>query len=150
MRLAEEFDSDFLRAHWRWAVPDSHVPLLITIFGDWVFGAEDGSHWALSILDGDYFQVAESAIESNQRKKSFDWLCENFIAEWQEMADRAGIVPDRSECIGWIVPPALGGEFSVRNMKIYPMTTWQSIMGQMLRQRAGASNAQGEGSECRR
>jgi hypothetical protein len=62
MRLAEEFGSD----------SDSHVPLLITVFGDWVFGAEDGSHWALSILDGDYFQVAESAIEFNQRKKSFD------------------------------------------------------------------------------
>jgi hypothetical protein len=32
-------------------------------------------------------------------------------------------------------------------MKIYPMTAWQSIMGQMLCRRSGASTAQEEGSE---
>ena len=147
MRLAEEFDSVLLRSYWRWAVPDSHVPLLITIFGDWVFGAEDGSHWVLSILDGNYFQVAESAVEFNCKKRSFDWLCENFIAGWQEIADRAGIVPEKDQCIGWVIPPVIGGEFSVQNMRIYPMPVWQLIMGQMLRQLSVASNAQGEGSE---
>ena len=147
MRRAEEFDSEAMRSQWSWAVPDSHVPLLLTVFGDWVFGSEDGSHWVLSVLDGEYFKVADSSVEFNVKKKSFDWLCENFIAGWQEIADRAGIVPESTECIGWVKPPVLGGDFSVENMKVYPMSVWQLIMGQMLRQLFEHVNAPESGSE---
>jgi hypothetical protein len=147
MRVAGEFDSQALRAHWNWVVPDHHVPLLISIFGDWVFCAEDGGHWALSILDGSYFKVAEDCEDFDTKKRSFEWLSENFIAEWQEISDRAGVIPGANECIGWKIPPILGGEFCVENMKIFPMNSWQSIMGQVLRQFAERSSSGAAESE---
>jgi Domain of unknown function (DUF1851) len=137
MRVIVESDVALLRTEWNWLVPANHQPLLITIFGDWVCGAPDGSHWSLSNLEGTYLKIAESSAEFNLRKKSFEFLDEHFIAGWQEIAERHGFKPDSAQCVGWRIPPVLGGQFEVENLQLFSMVVYQSIMGQLHRQLQG-------------
>ena len=130
MRHASEFDAS-LASHWSWLVPPEHAPLLLSIMGDWVFGAPDGSHWALSALEGKYTQIAASSAEFNKRKRSFEWLDEIFSASWQEIAERHGFVPSANECITWKVPPVLSGSFKVADLQLLPQTVYQAAMSEL-------------------
>jgi hypothetical protein len=134
MIAASQFDVGELRTEWRWLVPDSHTPMFISAFGDWVFGHPDGSIWVLSLLDGEYEAVAKDAAEYNALNCSVEWLEQIFIADWQPIAAAHGLVPSTDECLGWKLHPLLGGEFEVSNLQIFSMRVYQSIMGQVHRQ----------------
>ena len=134
MRDVSEIDAS-LAAHWAWLVPDDHTPLLLSLFGDWVFGAPDGSLWAISTLEGVYERIAQSSDEFNQLKQSREWLDTTFLASWQEIAQRQGIVPSAHDCITWRVPPVLGGDFDITNLPLMPQRVYQSSMSQLHRQR---------------
>ena len=54
-------DSHDLLRDWGWLVAPEDTPLFVSCFGDWVFGAPDGSLWALSVLEGDYKRIAIDA-----------------------------------------------------------------------------------------
>src|SRR5262245_5362561 len=110
-----------LLADWKWLVPEKDTPLFISIFGDWVFGAPDGSLWVLSVLEGDYRKIAANASEYNRLNKSFDWMSETFMAGWQEIAHRHGLSPRKDQCLGWKVHPMLGGKFEVANLQLFDM-----------------------------
>jgi hypothetical protein len=131
----EHIDCDGLLDEWRWLVPPDHVPLMIGAFGDWILGAPDASHWALCLLEGDYRKVANSSREFNQLKKDPENLESWFKAGWVEIAARHGMVPGINECLGWKVPPFLGGELSVDNIGVFSLRVYQSIQGQLQRQR---------------
>lgn len=45
---AAQYDTSRLLQDWRWLVPEPATALLISAFGDRVFGHPDGSLWALS------------------------------------------------------------------------------------------------------
>jgi len=124
-----------LASNWSWLVPHEHTPLFLSVFGDWVFGAPDGSLWALSTLEGSYEQIARSSAEFNALKQSPEWLDKIFIASWQEVAARHGIVPSATECIAWRVPPVLGGSFEVGNLQLLPQSAYQSAIAQVHQQR---------------
>jgi hypothetical protein len=134
MTSAEAFDVDDLLEPWRWLVPPEATPLFVSVFGDWVFGAPDGSMWALSVLEGTYWQIAASGAEYNRLKSSFEWLDSTFIAGWQQIAHRHGLVPAVHECIGWKIPPVLGGPFAKENLEVFSMRVYQHIMGQLHQQ----------------
>jgi hypothetical protein len=131
---ASRFDTDDLLRCWRWRVSPELKPQMISLFGDWVFGAPDGTIWALSLLEGECGQIARSSAEYNILKRDFDWMSEVFIADWQEIAERHRIIPADDQCIGWKVHPMLGGAFSVDNMKIQSMSSYQPFMGEFHRQ----------------
>jgi hypothetical protein len=134
MTPASQYDVRALRADWMWLVPASDTPLFISIFGDWIFGRPDGSLWALTLLEGNYEQIAQNATEYNALKNSLEWLDATFIAGWQEIAARKGLEPARQECLGWKIHPMIGGKFEVENLAIFDMGVYQSIMGQLHRQ----------------
>ena len=134
MVAAESFDVEDLLVPWRWLVPPEATPLFVSVFGDWVFGASDGSLWALSLLEGTYSQIASSGAEYNRLKSSFEWLDNTFMAGWQEIAHRHGLVPAVDECIGWRVHPALGGPFAKENLEVFSMRVYQHLMGQLHQQ----------------
>jgi hypothetical protein len=131
MTPAEAFDVEDLLEPWGWLVPPEATPLFISVFGDWVFGAPDGSLWALSILEGTYSQIASNGAEYNRLKSSSEWLDNTFMAGWQEIAHRHGLLPTVHECIGWKVHPALGGSFSKENLQVFSMRVYQRLMGQL-------------------
>jgi hypothetical protein len=131
---ASEYDTSRLLTEWHWLVPELAVPLFISVFGDWVFGHSDGSLWMLSLLDGDYRQLAKNAAEYNALNKSAEWLEKTFIASWQAIAAGHGLQPSKNECLGWKIHPILGGKFEAANLQIFSMAVYQSLMGQLHRQ----------------
>jgi hypothetical protein len=131
---ASEYDTSRLLSEWHWLVPEFATPLFISAFGDWEFGHPDGSLWMLSLLDGDYRQVAQNAAEYNTLNKSVEWLEETFMAGWQVIAAGHGMQPGKNECLGWKLHPVLGGKFQSANLQIFSMTVYQSLMGQLHRQ----------------
>ena len=133
MVSADKYDMPRLLHDWRWLVPEAYTPLYLTVMGDWVFGAPDGSLWRLSALEGDFFQIAANADDYNRLIKSDDWLNETFAAEWQPIAASHGLEPSDNECLGWKLPPILGGKFEPANLQIFEMLVYQSVMGQLHR-----------------
>lgn len=115
---------------WAWLVHEAHTPLLLSVFGDWIFGAPDGSIWALTTLDGDYFKIAADSNQFNALLRSSQWLDETFMAEWQEIALRHGLSPAEGECVGWKIHPAIGGKFEKENLQLFSMRVYQSLMAQ--------------------
>jgi hypothetical protein len=131
---ASEFDTDSLLADWRWLVSPHLTPLMISIFGDWVFGAPDGTLWALSMLNGSCDEIAGNALEFNALKCDPEWVNQMFLGEWLEIAERHGFEPGPTECLGWKVHPLIGGKFGPENLQVFSMRVYQSLMGQLHRQ----------------
>ena len=127
-------DCEFLLADWRWQVPEDHHPLLLGAFGDWILGAPDGSLWNLSLLEGDYRQIASSSEEFGRLKDDIANLESWFLADWFALAQERGLVPNLEECLGWKVHPILGAAISVENLEIFPLRVYQRLMGQLFRQ----------------
>ena len=128
-----KYNVDRMLEEWRWLVTPDQTPLFVSVLADWVFGAPDGSLWALSTLEGDYRQVAVDAAEYNRQKRSVEWLEANFAAGWQPIAAGNGLLPNENECLGWKLHPVLGGAFEVSNQEVFDMELYQSIVGQIHR-----------------
>jgi hypothetical protein len=131
----DRLDCYGLLSQWAWLVPADHTPLMVGAFGDWIVGAPDGSHWVLCLLEGDYRQIARDCAEFNRLKQQPENMESWFKADWVEIAARCGLVPKIDECLGWKIPPILGGEFSVDNIAVFPLRVYQSTQGQLHRQR---------------
>jgi hypothetical protein len=132
--LCEGMDCTHLLSEWRWIVPSDSTPLMIGIFGDWIFGAPDGSLWHLDLLEGQFQKVARDFIEFNARKREEKYLDDWFGANWATIALENSLTPSGGECLGWKVHPILGGKFSVENIQVFSLKVYQSITGQLFRQ----------------
>jgi hypothetical protein len=131
----DSIDCNYLLSAWTWLVPAHHTPLMVGAFGDWIFGAPDGSHWTLCLLEGDYRQIARDSAEFNRLKRQPENLDSWFKAGWVAIAARHGLFPKIDECLGWKVPPFLGGAFSVDNIDVFSLRLYQHIQGQLHQQR---------------
>lgn len=127
-------DSERLLTDWRWLVPSDATPLLIGIFGDWIFGGPDGSHWHLGLLEGQFQQIAKDSVEFNTKKREEKFRDEWFNANWADIALGNDLVPDDTQCLGWEIAPILGGSFSVDNLRVFDLFVCQSFHGQLFRQ----------------
>jgi hypothetical protein len=131
---AERYDLPALLSEWTWLIPEQDTPLFLTIMADWVFGSPNGTIWRLSVLEGDYVQIAANSEQYNTMKSSAEWLNGEFCADWQPIAAGNNLLPNDSECLGWRVHPYLGGEMKVENLQIFSMLVYQNLMGQLHRQ----------------
>jgi hypothetical protein len=122
---------------WDWLVPSDHTPLMVGAFGDWIFGAPDGSIWWLDLLKGEYQRVARNSDEFSRLKKNPKKLDLWFSAGWVTIAAEHGLIPKIDECLGWKTPPVLGAKFSVENIGIFSLMVYVSLQGQLHRQLRG-------------
>jgi hypothetical protein len=134
---ASHYNIERLLESWRWLVPTSETPLLVSGMGDIVCGRPDGSIAQLDILEGNYKAIAQSAVEFNTLKSSEAWLNKHFSAEWFVIARNRGLVPAIQECLGWKVAPIIGGKFAFDNLAVFDMDVYQSLQGQLHRQIRG-------------
>jgi hypothetical protein len=136
MLSAERYDVPRLLHEWHWLLPPHDIALFVTVLGDWIFGAPNGSLWCLSALEGNYTQVAADSAEYNRFKQSPDWMIATFSADWQDIGARRGLIPKDAQCLGWRIHPRIGGAFAPANLQLFDMAVYQSLMGQMHRQLA--------------
>jgi hypothetical protein len=130
----EDMDCERLLIEWHRLVPPDATALMIGIFGDWIFGVPDGSHWHLDLLEGQFRQVARDSTDFNAKKREEKYRDEWFRADWAGIALQNGFRPNRDECLGWKLAPVLGGPFSVENIQVFSLLVYQSINGQLFRQ----------------
>ena len=130
-------DCDRLLTAWQWLLPKDAKPLLLGIFGDWVFGRPDGGHWHLDLLEGQFHFIAGSSAEFNAKKEKEEYRDEWFGANWAEIALTHGIEPNYEECLGWKVLPIMGAPIALENICVYPLMAYQTINGEVFRQIAG-------------
>ena len=132
----DDMDCSRLLNEWRWLVPEDAVPLMIGIFGDWIFSTPDGSHWHLDLLEGQFQRIAKDSNDFNA-KKNVKQNRENwFGSNWADIALELGMIPDDDECLGWKIAPVLGGSFSVDNIQVFTLVVYQSCNGQLFHQLA--------------
>lgn len=138
VRVITAAEAEPLLAEWRWLVPRTLAPLFITRFGDWIFGAPDGSIWSLDMLEGQLRVLAPSGAEYNARKRDPAWLDRELLAGWYDIAVGNGILAGDDECIGWAVAPIVGGKLEKTNLKTYSLGAYQTVMAQLHRRLRGA------------
>src|SRR5215831_9567300 len=74
-------------------------PLMIGIFGDWIFGAQHGSHWHLDLLEGNFRQVARDSTEFNARSARKNTAMNGSERTVANIALENGFTPNRDECL---------------------------------------------------
>jgi hypothetical protein len=136
MLPAERYDVPRLLHDWQWLLPPHQTELFVTVLGDWIFGAPDGSLWCLSALEGTYTQVAANSAEYNRFRQSAQWMNATFNADWQLIGERHGLRPNDAQCLGWRLHPRIGGTFTPANLQVFDMAAYQGLMGQLHRQLA--------------
>ena len=130
--VAAEFPGLF--DDWSWRVPKNHTPLLMGKFGDTVFGHPDGSLWLLDMLAGEYERIAASSAEFNLKKNRRKYMDRWFMWSWVEIAYAHGKIPNERECLGWELPPILGGPVDAAHLAVYGRNMYVSLQGQLHRQ----------------
>ncbi|MEX0370404.1 MAG: T6SS immunity protein Tdi1 domain-containing protein [Tateyamaria sp.] len=130
----EALEHDRLLDEWRWLVPEPMEPLMIGIFGDWVFGAPDATLWHLDLLEGKLHKIANGSQEFNAKKDQSYYRNEWFCEEWADIALGNDLVPKRDECLGWTIAPILGGDFAVENIQVFSLAVYQRVTGSFFRQ----------------
>lgn len=131
---AHLYDLPLLLREWSWLLPDDYIPQQISVLGDWVLQAPDGSLWLLSLVEGICSQIAADMDDYRQRCQSLAWINQVFLFEWQISAAEHGLLPDEQQCLAWIRHPLHGGRFQVSNLQVRDMGDYQQAMGQLHRQ----------------
>ncbi len=130
----EDIEVSPLLEDWGWLVPPDFVPVQMSKFGDWFFADKNAKIWMLDLIEGTLRQVASSEQEFNAMKKTQEkrdeWFLEGFIMRCVS----EGLNLKQNECYGWKVHPILGAPIEFSNIKVFSLTVYQSIMGNMFRQ----------------
>lgn len=123
-----------LLSEWRWRVSEDYVPIQMTKFGDWFLSDPLGRVHLLELIEGTLQQVAPSVAAYNALKDTREmhdgWFFDGLVFQCVE----EGLLLNEGECYGWNVHPVIGGTFEFANIKVYSLSVYQSLMGQIFRQ----------------
>lgn len=127
-------DFEMLLEEWRWLVPDSMEPVVVSALGDLFLRDDDNTiHW-LDTGSGKLTRVANSPEHFKELMVQPDnanvWFIPQLIGDLIE----SGRVLAGGQCYSCDVPPGLGGEFIVENVKPTDIRIHFSMFGQIFRQ----------------
>ena len=112
----EEFDWPDILAGWKWLLPQGELSvLLMSRYGDLFLEFDDRSIHLLDVGNGSLEKVAEMSEDFwrkiNQAESANDWLMIPLV----DQLVAAGKTLGPGRCYSFIIPPVLGGEYSVEN-----------------------------------
>lgn len=113
-----------LRDHWRWLVGDNLSPRGITTIGDWLFLDDSGRVYRLDTIEATVDRIAVDLPELGRMVRSPDFRDEMFL-EGLVIAGLRGRQLPRNACVGFRVPPILGGRFEQSNLEIVSVGSYQ-------------------------
>jgi hypothetical protein len=130
-------DFDSLLEEWRWLVPETMSPVVVSALGDlFLRDADNSVHW-LDTGAGNLTRVADSPQHFKelmmQPERANEWFIPQLIGDLIE----AGQSLADGQCYSYDLPPGLGGEFTVENMKPTDIRIHFSMFGQLFRQTKG-------------
>ena len=116
------FDWEHLLSGWEWLLPPEFSVWLMNRYGDLFLILPDGSVHMLDVGDGSLTKLAESkddfARVIDEEGNAEDWL---MIPPVDQLVE-AGVHLKPGECYSFLIPPILGGEYTVENTIVVPMT----------------------------
>jgi hypothetical protein len=112
----EEFDWPRILADWRWLLPQGEsAVLLMSRYGDLFLEFDEGGIHMLDVGNGSLEKVAESSPDFwrkiNEAESANNWLMIPLV----DQLVAAGNVLEPGRCYSFIIPPVLGGEYTVEN-----------------------------------
>ena len=119
-----------LREHWRWAVGDELTAVGITTIGDWLFVDPEGAAYRLDTVEASLDRVAIDMDELGRLAASPDVRDDIFLEGLVLAVLRERTLP-RNHCVGFRVPPILGGDFDPSNLEIVPIEPYQMWTGRL-------------------
>lgn len=119
-----------LRQEWRWAVPDNYRIFGMTIIGDWLFEDERGSVFLLETMEASLGRIADDLLELEALVESPDKRDE-LLLEGHALAVLKGGALSQNHCVGFRVPPVLGGPFDTSNLEVVPVSRYQVWTGRL-------------------
>lgn len=130
------FDLEYALAPWSWRCPRDYRPVMLTVFGDWVFRAPDAAIHLLDVAHGELVQIAQDSAEFSRLKDLADkrehWFRQSLVLDLA----RRGTFLGPGECFGFRQAPVLGGAMSLENVETYPVVLYQTMLGQLHEERA--------------
>jgi hypothetical protein len=125
----QRFDWPSLFAEWTWLVPNTFTVWLMNRFGDLFLVFEDGSVHMLDVGRGSLEQVAKSRedfrAKVDEDENANDW----FMIPLIDQLVAAGITLKQGECNSYKQPPVLGGDYTVANTCVLPITEHYGAYG---------------------
>lgn len=119
-----------LRSHWRWRVRDDYDIVGMTIMGDWLFLDPSGGVFLLETTEATLERIAGDMRELVGLVASDDYRDDTFIEGLALGALAAG--PLRQDhCVGFEVPPVLGGELELSNLQEVAVESYQEWTGKL-------------------
>jgi len=123
-----------LDAAWRWIVPASMEPLVMTTMGDLFLRDADGSVHRLSAMYGELERVADNVDSFKKASTTKENLEDWFFAEVVSIQRGFGKKLKKGETYGFAHPIALGGEFGPSNIENTAAGLHLFLQGQILEQ----------------
>lgn len=136
MILTKSFsEADFDRAleSWTWLDLQNKTPILTSLFGDVLFVAPDG-YWFLDSVEGTLTRPWASRDEIQADLDSESGQDQYLLGGLAMAAERSGIELGPSQVYDFMVPPTLGGSFSVENVTAAEFVVAMNMAGQLLQQ----------------
>ncbi len=111
-----------LLSGWESLLPPEFTVWLMNRYGDLFLILPDGSVHMLDVGGGSLTKLAESKGDFSrvidEEGNAEDWLMIPLVDRLVE----AGILLEPGQCYGFVTPPILGGEYSVENTMVLPIT----------------------------
>jgi hypothetical protein len=128
--VAGEFDLEEALASWRWLVPESVRPLLVTAMGDLFMIMADDSVLFLDTIAGVRESAAASIAEWEHKLPDLELLDRWFIPGLVVLLRDAAPLC-QGECYSPVHPPILGGTYAVENWRPVHWSFHFSYSGRM-------------------
>ena len=116
MQFDEPKVIEALNAEWSWILPKIDAVVAVNSMGNVMLRDEDQNHWRIcpQELSAELFarnlDELQAAYADPERKA--DWQMSSLVSELiQEFGE-----PEVGECFGLVIPPGLGGGYSVSNI----------------------------------
>jgi hypothetical protein len=114
-------------ADWTWLLPEELTVWLMNRYGDLFLVFNDGTVHLLEVGEGTITQLAENrddfALKIDEDDNTYNWLMVPLVDRLIENGRK--LHADR--CYSFIIPPILGGEYTVENTAILSITEHYSV-----------------------
>jgi hypothetical protein len=123
----ENVDWPTVLADWAWLLPEELTVWLMNRYGDLFLVFNDGTVHMLDVGNGTIEQLAENrdefALKIDEDDNVSNWLTVPLVDRMIEAGERLRA----DQCYSFIIPPTLGGEYTVENTAILSITEHYSV-----------------------
>ncbi|WP_148087920.1 DUF1851 domain-containing protein [Gemmata obscuriglobus] len=116
------------------AVAEDSVPWRMNRYGDLFLISSDGAVSMLDVGTGTLTTVASNATSFDAQLTDEEIADQWLMGSLVESAVAAGLMIGRGECYGFKRPPVLGGDYTVENTFVLPVSEHLAFLGELHKQ----------------